>query len=35
MKDIISSAQKARYTVDDGASKTQGIVISEAWMAEL
>lgn len=35
MKDIIADAQKARYTVDEDDSKKQGIVISEAWMAEL
>ena len=35
MKDIIGEAQKARYSVTDDESKKQGIVISEAWMAEL
>jgi len=35
MKDIIAEAQKARYTIGDGASKDKGIAISEAWMAEL
>ena len=35
MKDIISEAQKARFTVSEDESKRQGIVISETWMAEL
>jgi hypothetical protein len=35
MRDIISEAQKARYTVDEGASGEKGIAISDAWMAEL
>ena len=35
MKDIIAEAHKARYTVADDDAKKQGIVISEAWLAEL
>ena len=35
MKDIISDAQKARFTIADSASNDKGISISEAWMAEL
>jgi len=35
MKEIIADAQKARFTISDGASNDKGIVISEAWMAEL
>ena len=35
MKEIIADAQKARITISDGASNDKGIVISEAWMAEL
>ena len=35
MKDIIADAHKARYTVADDDAKKQGIVISEAWLAEL
>ena len=35
MKDIIADAQKARFTIADGASNDKGISISEAWMAEL
>ena len=35
MKDIIAEAQKARYTVEEGASGDKGIAISDAWMAEL
>ena len=35
MRDIIAEAQKARYTVDEGASGEKGIAISDAWMAEL
>jgi hypothetical protein len=35
MKDIIAEAQKARFTVEEGASGEKGIAISEAWMAEL
>ena len=35
MNDIIAEAQKARYTVADDDAKKQGIVISEAWLAEL
>jgi len=35
MKDIIAAAQKARFTVEEGASGEKGIAISEAWMAEL
>ena len=33
--DIIADAHKARYTVADDDAKKQGIVISEAWLAEL
>ena len=35
MKDIIAEAHKARYTVADDDAKKQGIVISEACLAEL
>ena len=35
MKDIIAEAQKARFTIADGASNDKSISISEAWMAEL
>ena len=35
MKDIIADAQKARYTVPEDDPKKQGILISDAWMAEL
>jgi hypothetical protein len=35
MKDIIGEAQKARFTVEEGASGEKGIAISDAWMAEL
>jgi hypothetical protein len=35
MKDIIAEAQKARFTVQEGASGEKGIAISDAWMAEL
>ena len=35
MKDIIAEAHKARYTVADDDPKKQGIVISDAWLAEL
>ena len=35
MKDIIAEAQKARYTVEEGASGDKGIAISDAWMVEL
>ena len=35
MKDIIAEAQRARFTVEEGASGEKGIAISEAWMAEL
>jgi hypothetical protein len=35
MRDIIVAAQKARFTVEEGASGEKGIAISEAWMAEL
>jgi len=35
MRDIIAAAQKARFTVEEGASGEKGIAISEAWMAEL
>jgi hypothetical protein len=35
MKDIISDAQKSRFTVSEDDSKKQGIIISETWMAEL
>ena len=35
MKDIITDAQKARFTVSDEDPKKQGIAISDAWMAEL
>ena len=35
MKNIIGEAQKARFTVEEGASGEKGIAISEAWMAEL
>jgi hypothetical protein len=35
MKDISAEAQKARYTVEEGASGEKGIAISEAWMVEL
>jgi hypothetical protein len=35
VKDIIAEAQKARYTVEEGASGDEGIAISDAWMAEL
>ena len=35
MKDIIAEAQKARFTVQEGASAEKGIAISDAWMAEL
>jgi hypothetical protein len=35
MKDIIAEAQKARYTVEEGASGDKGIAISDAWIAEL
>ena len=35
MKDIIADAHKARYTVADDDPKKQGIVISDAWLAEL
>jgi hypothetical protein len=34
-KDIIMEAQKARYTVEEGASGNKGIPMSDAWMAEL
>ena len=35
MKDIIADAHKARYTVAEDDPKKQGIVISDAWLAEL
>ena len=35
MKDIISGAKKARYTVGEDDKKNQAINISQAWMAEL
>jgi hypothetical protein len=35
MKDIIAEAQKARYTVEEGASGDKWIAISDARMAEL
>lgn len=35
MKDIITEAHKARFTVSDDDPKKKGIVISEAWLAEL
>jgi hypothetical protein len=35
MKDIITDAHKARFTVSDDDPKKQGILISDAWMAEL
>ena len=35
MKDIIADAQKVRYTIPEDDQKKQGILISDAWMAEL
>ena len=35
MRDIIAEAHKARYTVAEDDPKKQGIVISDAWLAEL
>lgn len=35
MRDIISDAQRARFTVSDSDPKKQGILISDAWMKEL
>ena len=35
MKDIIGDAHKARFTVSEDDPKQKGIVISEAWLAEL
>jgi hypothetical protein len=35
IKEIIAEAQKARHTVEEGASGDKGIAISDAWMAEL
>jgi len=35
MKDIIADAHKARFSVSDDDPKKQGIIISDAWMAEL
>jgi hypothetical protein len=34
MRDIIAEAHKARYTVAEDDPKKQGIVISDAWLAE-
>ena len=35
MKDIITEAHRARYTVADDDPKKQGIAISDSWLAEL
>ena len=35
MTDIITDAQKKRYTVGDGEKKSEGIQISSKWMEEL
>ena len=35
MKDVIADAHKARFTVADDDPKKQGILISDAWVAEL
>ena len=35
MKEISADAYNARFLISDGASNDKGIVISEAWMAEL
>ncbi len=35
MKDIITDAQKKRYTIAEDDPKKEGILISDAWLAEL
>lgn len=35
MTDIISEAQKSRYTVPEGERKSEGILITSKWMEEL
>lgn len=35
MKDVIADAHKRRYTIADDDPKKEGILISDAWLAEL
>ena len=35
MRDVIAEAHKKRFTVADDDAKKEGILISDAWLAEL
>ena len=35
LKDVITEAHKKRYTISEDDPKKEGILISDAWLAEL